>query len=123
MYVPWPPRPRPAPWFALAAHGQPLQHCCCPGLLCAAGDPSEDFKFASFFPDFMEGPVDAVAGVLGVVFQLRHSAEAVAHHKTNVLPVTQPILGADSADAARRRWVVGRQAAAVCLGCSSGASK
>jgi hypothetical protein len=67
------------------------------------GDPSDDFRFASFFPDFMEGPVDAVAGVLGVVFRLRHSAEAVAHHKTNVLPVTQPILGADSADAARRR--------------------
>lgn len=81
-------------------------------MLCGAGDPSQDFKFSSFFPDFMEGPVDAVAGVLGVVFQLRHSAEAVAHHKTNVLPVTQPILGADSADAARRRWVVGRRAAA-----------
>jgi hypothetical protein len=33
------------------------------------GDPSEDFKFSSFFPDALSRPIDAVAGTLARVFR------------------------------------------------------
>lgn len=67
------------------------------------GDASDDFKFSSFFPDFMATPIDWVAGVLGVITRLRHAhgAEGRAHHLAGM----PSALGSDSADASRRRCV------------------
>ncbi|KAI8463264.1 MAG: eukaryotic integral membrane protein-domain-containing protein [Monoraphidium minutum] len=42
------------------------------------GDPSEDFKFSSFFPDALSGPIDAAGGVFSTVCCLAHSPDAVA---------------------------------------------
>lgn len=66
----------------------------------AKGDPSDEFKFSSFFPDFLAAPIDAVAGVLGSVTRLQHSAETEAKP---LLPVATTALGTNSADANRRR--------------------
>jgi len=65
------------------------------------GDPSDDFKFSSFFPPFMATPIDAVAGLLGIVFRLRHTAGADA--KGMNINGAPSMLGSDSADANRRR--------------------
>lgn len=66
------------------------------------GDPSEDFKFSSFFPAAAAGPIDAAAGVLGKVFRLRHDAHAEAKP---LLPTaaTGTLLGSNAVDANRRR--------------------
>lgn len=63
------------------------------------GDPSDEFKFSSFFPSIIEGPVDAVAGILAVIFRLKH---AHAEGKT-LLPTTTAMLSSNSVDANRRR--------------------
>lgn len=66
------------------------------------GDPSEDFKFSSFFPAAAAGPIEAAAGVLGKVFRLRHDAHAEAKP---LLPTaaTGTLLGSNAVDANRRR--------------------
>eukprot|EP00878_Enallax_costatus_P040546 GHUV01046853.1.p1 GENE.GHUV01046853.1~~GHUV01046853.1.p1 ORF type:complete len:144 (+),score=28.59 GHUV01046853.1:1109-1540(+) len=69
------------------------------GLL-YAGDRSEDFKFSSFFPDALSGPIDAIAGVVSDVFRLRHEPDA---ETKPLLPVTQNLLGSNAADSSRRR--------------------
>lgn len=68
------------------------------------GDPSEEFAFSSFFPVFMAPPIDAVGGVLARVTGLKHGAHAEAKP---LLPTVQTVLGSNSADANRRRWVDG----------------
>jgi hypothetical protein len=65
------------------------------------GDPSEDFKFSSFFPAAVEGPVDAVAAVFGKVFRLKHDAHAEA--KPLLPTATGALLGSNAVDANRRR--------------------
>eukprot|EP00878_Enallax_costatus_P029224 GHUV01031669.1.p1 GENE.GHUV01031669.1~~GHUV01031669.1.p1 ORF type:complete len:308 (+),score=60.09 GHUV01031669.1:444-1367(+) len=64
------------------------------------GDRSEDFKFSSFFPDALSGPIDAIAGVVSDVFRLRHEPDA---ETKPLLPVTQNLLGSNAADSSRRR--------------------
>jgi hypothetical protein len=66
------------------------------------GDPSEDFKFSSFFPAAMAAPIDGFAGALGKIFRLRHDAHAEAKP---LLPTaaTGTLLGSNAADANRRR--------------------
>jgi hypothetical protein len=66
------------------------------------GDPSEDFRFSSFFPDFLAPPLDAVGSVLVRVLRLQAGASAEAKP---LLPVAQTALGSNSADANRRRYV------------------
>lgn len=66
------------------------------------GDPSEDFKFSSFFPDFLAPPLDAVGSVVVRVLRLQAGASAEAKP---LLPVAQTALGSNSADANRRRCV------------------
>lgn len=65
------------------------------------GDPSEDFKFSSFFPAFLHPIVDRIAAVLAVIFRLKHtqSSEGKAYAISNA----PSIVGSDSADASRRR--------------------
>ncbi|KAF6261762.1 eukaryotic integral membrane protein-domain-containing protein [Scenedesmus sp. NREL 46B-D3] len=66
------------------------------------GDPSEDFRFSSFFPAALAGPIDAVAGVMGKVFRLQHNAHAEAKA---LLPTAAAgaLLGSNAVDANRRR--------------------
>jgi hypothetical protein len=69
------------------------------------GDPSEDFKFSSFFPAALAAPIDGVAGVCGVVFRLKHDPNAEAKP---LLPTaaTGTLLGSNAVDANRRRCVL-----------------
>jgi hypothetical protein len=69
------------------------------------GDPSEDFKFSSFFPAALAAPVDGVAGVCGVVFRLKHDPNA---ETKPLLPTaaTGTLLGSNAVDANRRRCVL-----------------
>jgi hypothetical protein len=67
------------------------------------GDPSEEFSFSGFFPEFLAPPIDAVATVLGRVTRLQHGANG---ESKPLLPTVQTALGTNSADANRRRWVV-----------------
>jgi hypothetical protein len=69
----------------------------------ACGDPSEEFAFSSFFPQFLAPPIDAVGTVLGRITRLQHGADGEAKP---LLPMVQTALGTNSADANRRRWVV-----------------
>jgi hypothetical protein len=69
------------------------------------GDPSEDFKFASFFPDALHGPVEVASRVCSLVFRLKHSSPTA--EQRSLLPISQPALGSDSADANRRRYESG----------------
>lgn len=65
------------------------------------GDPNDDFRFATFFPGFLHGPVDTVAAVLSFIFRLKHRPGS---EQRQVLPPgSTSILGTDSADANRRR--------------------
>lgn len=68
----------------------------------ACGDPSEDFAFSSFFPEFLAPPIDAVSTVLGRVTRLQHGAGG--GEAKPLLPVVGAALGSNSADANRRRW-------------------
>jgi hypothetical protein len=69
------------------------------------GDPSEDFRFSSFFPAAMAAPIDGVAGVCGKAFRLKHDANAEAKP---LLPTaaTGTLLGSNAVDANRRRCVL-----------------
>ncbi|KAF5840367.1 hypothetical protein DUNSADRAFT_17065 [Dunaliella salina] len=69
------------------------------------GDASDDFKFSSFFPDFLATPIDLLAGVVSVVTRLRHDGgmEGRAGHHHHHLAGMPSALGSDSADASRRR--------------------
>lgn len=67
----------------------------------AYGDASDDFKFSSFFPEFMAPPVDAIGSILAFVFRLKHApaTDAKPLHASNA----PSMLGSDAADANRRR--------------------
>lgn len=66
------------------------------------GDPfNEDFRFASFFPEVVQPPVDKVAQVVGIALRLvpRSPTRAAG----GFVPGAAPLPGSDDADAARRR--------------------
>mmetsp|Transcript_36298 Transcript_36298/g.91666 ORF Transcript_36298/g.91666 Transcript_36298/m.91666 type:complete len:308 (-) Transcript_36298:710-1633(-) len=67
------------------------------------GDASDDFKFSSFFPEFLETPIDLVAGLLGFCTRLRHAPGAEGTGPKQVSLGGPSVLGTDSADANRRR--------------------
>ncbi|EIE19425.1 DUF1751-domain-containing protein [Coccomyxa subellipsoidea C-169] len=70
--------------------------------LSARGDPfNEDFRFASFFPEFVQPPVDKVAQVVGVA--LRLAPRSPSRAAGGFVPGAAPLPGSDDADAARRR--------------------
>ncbi|CAL8468418.1 g7958 [Coccomyxa elongata] len=70
--------------------------------LSARGDPfNEDFRFASFFPEVMQPPVDRVAQVIGTA--LRLAPRSPTRAPDGFVPGTAPLPGSDDADAARRR--------------------
>jgi hypothetical protein len=73
------------------------------------GDASDDFKFSSFFPEFLAPVIDTVAFVLGFITRLRHAPEAQAAANSGVKGLHAAggpsVLGSDTADASRRRYV------------------
>ena len=81
------------------------------------GDPSDDFKFSSFFPAFMSIPIDAVANVLSIIFRLRHDPAAV-DSKPLHMGNAPSMLGSDAVDANRRRWAVQH----MCTGSHTGSN-
>ena len=65
------------------------------------GDPSDEFRFAAFFPDALHRPVDFVASICSKVFriglsQAKASRDLPALHAAAVDPP-------ESSEAARRR--------------------
>lgn len=79
----------------------------------ACGDPSEEFAFSSFFPEFLAPPIDAIGTVLSRITRLQHGADGEAKP---LLPMVQTALGTNSADANRRRWVGFLQDLKSCVG-------
>jgi hypothetical protein len=69
----------------------------------ACGDPSEEFAFSSFFPEFLAPPIDALGSVLGRVTRLQHGGPGSGGEGKPLLPVVGTALGSNSADANRRR--------------------
>mmetsp|Transcript_21757 Transcript_21757/g.37101 ORF Transcript_21757/g.37101 Transcript_21757/m.37101 type:complete len:322 (+) Transcript_21757:16-981(+) len=69
----------------------------------AYGDASEQFKFSSFFPSFLEAPIDLLASILGFITRLRHDPATQAESTTKALHSGPSLLGSDAADASRRR--------------------
>ena len=66
------------------------------------GDPSADFRFATFFPEVIQGPIDRLAGMCATVFRLQ-----VSENSNTSAAVTlhgKPLPGSDSNEAARRRY-------------------
>jgi hypothetical protein len=76
------------------------------------GDPSEDFKFSTFFPELLHPPIDLLAAILGKVLRLQHSGGADGKQ-----PGSSALLGSDSAEANRRRWVASGRACCAALRC------
>lgn len=82
--------------------------------LACRGDPSDEFRFATFFPEALHPVVDAVASVCSKIFRLglqQSSAQAT----TSSRPVANgaPLPGSDATEAARRRYNFLRQAACI----------
>ncbi|GBF88880.1 hypothetical protein Rsub_01379 [Raphidocelis subcapitata] len=70
------------------------------------GDPSDEFKFSSFFPPAVQAPLDAVGGIARTVFCLGHTADAAAANGGASLEARGLLARAPSApdmDASRRR--------------------
>lgn len=86
----------------------------------ACGDPSEDFAFSSFFPEFLTPPIDAVGTVLGRVTRLQHGDAGAGGEGKPLLPVVGAALGSNSADANRRRWGGWEQSKSDSAGSSCG---
>ena len=64
------------------------------------GDPHNDeFRFASFFPGFVQPHVDRVADAVGKVLPFQSAASG----KETFVPGTTTLPGSDDAEAARRR--------------------
>lgn len=67
------------------------------------GDPSEEFKFSSFFPEVLSPPLDAVGSVLLRVTRLKAGSTGGDGEAKPLLPTVATALGSNSADANRRR--------------------
>ena len=75
-------------------------------LTCFRGDPSDEFRFATFFPEVLRGPIDMVAHLFSRVFRLGlREANGQPHSRQGFKPGSQPLPGSDTAEAARRRCV------------------
>jgi hypothetical protein len=68
------------------------------------GDPSDEFKFSTFFPEVVQPPIDRVAGALAVLLRLQRKPEQAEPAKGFVLGGAA-LPGSDTAEASRRRWV------------------
>ena len=66
------------------------------------GDPSNEFRFASFFPTMIHPVVDQLADICSRVLQISTSA---AGESSSIAVEGAPLPGSDSADATRRRYL------------------
>ena len=70
------------------------------------GDPHNDeFRFASFFPGFVQPHVDRVADAVGKVLHIPY--QNTAPGAETFVPGATTLPGSDDAEAARRRWAAG----------------
>ncbi|DBA78781.1 TPA: hypothetical protein ACH3X1_008680 [Trebouxia sp. C0004] len=68
------------------------------------GDPSDEFRFATFFPGALHPVIDRVAGLCSQVFRVGlQQAPARAESGTSYVLNGAPLPGSDNAEAARRR--------------------
>ena len=77
----------------------------CDALLVCRGDQNNDeFRFASFFPGFVQPHVDRVADAVGKVLHIPRNTVPGAE---TFVPGATTLPGSDDAEAARRRWAAG----------------
>lgn len=62
---------------------------------------NEDFRFASFFPEVLQPPVDKVAAMIGTALRLPTRGQPQAGD--GYVPGAAPLPGSDDTEAARRR--------------------
>jgi len=68
------------------------------------GDPSDEFRFATFFPGILHPVIDRVAGLCSQVFRVGlQQAPARAESGSSYVLNGAPLPGSDNAEAARRR--------------------
>lgn len=68
------------------------------------GDPSDEFRFATFFPAAVQPVIDRVAGLCSKVFRVGLQPAAARSASGSSLPLNgAPLPGSDNAEAARRR--------------------
>lgn len=93
-------------------HGYPAHTCvpwagAFPKIPCftCRGDPSDEFRFATFFPEALHPVVDGIATVCSKIFRIglqQPGSKAPSSHKP--LPTGEPLPGSDATEAARRRY-------------------
>ena len=66
------------------------------------GDPSNEFRFATFFPEALHPAVDRTLAVFERCLPIGRDVETA---EAGYLPGTAPLPGSDNADATRRRLV------------------
>jgi membrane associated rhomboid family serine protease len=71
--------------------------------LALKGDPSDEFRFASFFPEMVQPPIDAIAGSCSKTLRMAPQNSTIGPGAGNTLAGAASLPGSESADAARRR--------------------
>jgi hypothetical protein len=69
--------------------------------VCRGDRFNEDFRFASFFPEVLQPPVDKLATAIGAALRLNTGDQAQA--AGSFVPGAVPLPGSDDAEANRRR--------------------
>jgi hypothetical protein len=78
--------------------------------ICCRGDLSDEFRLASFFPQPLQPPVDALAGACMRLTGLGTGGDGSAYGQQQSANYNYgmgggALPGTDAGDAARRRWV------------------
>lgn len=66
------------------------------------GDPSHEFRLATFLPEVLQPPADQVLAICDKCIPLQHATQA---SQAGYVPGSNPLPGSDSAEATRRRQV------------------
>lgn len=64
------------------------------------GDPSHEFRLATFLPEVLQPPADQVLAICDKCIPLQHATQA---SQAGYVPGSNPLPGSDSAEATRRR--------------------
>ena len=76
-------------------------------LYARRGDPSDEFRFATFFPAALHPIIDTVAGLCSQVFRVGLQQAAVRAESGSSMGLSgAPLPGSDNAEAARRRYTL-----------------
>lgn len=69
--------------------------------LSSRGDPSNDFRLATFFPEFLHPAIDGVAAVVAKLLGM--APQEAGESRSAFVLQAAPLPGSDSAESARRR--------------------